>query len=675
MKIVLGHTVFLFLFLCLALNAFSQCDYETDKKIEKLLTQGQDRNRDFRLRVEFLQEAVEIAPECMQCRMILGEAFFGRAKTSANLSYRTAQEQFQAVLETCPDFHADAYYYMGVIQYTQEDWSGAMASFKAFLDFPMNEPEKISRNHDRMMKDVDEILDEVTFNAEFFDHPVPFNPQKVEGVSSNADEYLPMLSPDNEYLYYTRKYQRRAKGDLYGKEVEEFTMSHRDGFKSPFDQGAVLPPPFNIGDNYGGASLSVDNKELYVTVCRPDQSGYNNCDIYVSRFEKIYDERLAKEVTVWSELENLGPQINTREGWESQPSLSGDGNTLYFASARESSTENVEGGKSIDLFYSQRGADGKWGQAKALDATINGPGNEKSPFMHGDSKTLYFAANGYPGAGGYDIYFSRLQDDGSWTKPMNIGLPINTVEDEHGLIVSTDGKLAYYASLKIQGSVGFDIYRFELPKKAKPEKVVLIKGIMTDEAGEVLVDAKVSLNYVESKKVTEVKVNKDDGSYAAIVNVEKEPVVLSVEKADHVFQAELIRVADAEEVVVKRDMTVKKAIIGEPYTIDDIYYTTSSADIDNDSKAVLVVFAQYLKKNPRLKIAIHGHTDNIGNPSDNLTLSTDRAFEVMSFLQSQGIPASSLSFKGFGETKPIADNSTGEGRAKNRRTEFIITAK
>ena len=668
------HSILL-LFLGIASIASAQCDFEPDKKITKLLETGQDRNKDYRTRLEALQESVEIAPECLECRMILGETLFNRAKTSANLSYKAAEEQFQAILEACPDFHADVMYYMGVIQYGQEQWSAAAETFKAFLDFPMNDANKISRNHERKVQDVEDILKEVTFNAEFFDHPVPFNPNKVEGVSSNADEYLPMLSPDNEYIYYTRKYQRKAKGDLYGKEVEEFTMSHRDGLKALFDQGEALPPPFNIGDNYGGASLSVNNKELYVTVCRPDQSGYNNCDIYVSRFEKKFDERLSKEVTLWSELENLGTNINTREGWESQPSLSGDGNTLYFASARESSTENAEGGKSIDIFYSQRGLDGKWGQARPLDAAINSPGNEKSPFMHGDSKTLYFSANGYPGAGGYDIYFSRLQDDGSWTKPQNIGLPINTPEDEHGLIVSTDGKLAYYASLKIQGSVGFDIYRFDLPERAKPEKVVLIKGALTDEAGEKLEDAKITLNFVESKRVEEVKIDKQDGTYAALVNVEKEPVVLTVEKEDHVFQAELISAADADEVVVERDMTVKKVSLDEPYTIDDIYYKTSSADIDQDSKAVLVVFAQYLKKNPRLKIAIHGHTDNIGNPSDNLTLSTDRAFEVMSFLQSQGISGSSLSFKGFGATKPIADNSTAEGRSKNRRTEFIITAK
>ncbi|MDA0973022.1 MAG: OmpA family protein [Bacteroidetes bacterium] len=666
-------SILLVLGLSTSLNA--QCDYEPDKKVAKLLASGLDKNNSVRERMEALQDAVDTDPECLPCRMALGEAYFERARTSTSVSYGSAMEQFQVLQDLCPGYHSDLSYYMGTILYSQEEWSLAASAFKTFLEFPMDDPAKLSRGYDRRLEDVREVLKEVEFNAQLFENPVPFDPRKVEGVSSTSDEYLPMLSPDNAYIYYTRKYLRKAKGDLYGTEVEEFTLSQRAGMDEPFNAGEPLPQPFNVGDNYGGASLSVNNKELYVTVCRPDRAGYTNCDIYVSHYETRFDERLGQEVTTWGELENLGPKVNSKDGWESQPSLSGDGNTLYFATARETSTENAEGGKSIDIYYSQRGEDGSWGQARPLDATINGPGNEKSPFMHADSKTMYFSSNGYLGAGGYDIYYSRLHEDGSWTKPKNIGLPINTSEDEHGLIVSTDGKLAYYASSKIRGSLGFDIYRFELPEQAKPDRVVLVKGLVTDENGAPAQDAKVMLNFVESRKVREVKVDRKDGAYATIINVEDEPVVLTVEKADHAFQAQLYTVEDAEQVVVEKDMTLEKVSLDKPYRINDIFYSTNSADIDEDSKAVLRLFADYLKKNPKLKIAIHGHTDNVGNPSNNLSLSTDRAFEVMAYLQGQGIAPAALSFKGFGETKPVASNSTAEGRAQNRRTEFIITAR
>jgi outer membrane protein OmpA-like peptidoglycan-associated protein len=212
-----------------------------------------------------------------------------------------------------------------------------------------------------------------------------------------------------------------------------------------------------------------------------------------------------------------------------------------------------------------------------------------------------------------------------------------------------------------------------VPEKAKPEKVVLVRGEIRDEEGEIVRDAEVRLNFVESKRVERVEVDKEDGTYATIINVDTEPVVMTIEKEGHAFQAQLYTIESAKDVIVEKDVEVKKFELGKPYTIDDIYYATNSAEIDESSKLVLDQFASYLKAHPKLKIAIHGHTDNVGSNTDNQTLSTERAFEVMNYLQYKEVPASSITFKGFGSSKPIADNSKEEGRAKNRRTEFIIT--
>lgn len=656
----------------LGLRAQAQCDCEADKKYDKLISQSKDRKNDLRKRIEILNDAIDLQEDCMEARQLLGELYFKRAKSNSKISFNLAEQQFQEIAERCPDHHSDIYYYLGVIHYSQESWTASLEAFDRFVQFPMDDPSKISRSHDRKMADVDEIIEEVKFNVELYDNPVDFSPEKVEGVSTPADEYLPMLSPDNEQIFYTRKYERKAKGDLYGTQVEEFTESVREKLESAFDKGRALPTPFNLGDNYGGSSLSVNNKEMYITACRPASNGYNNCDIYVTRYEKTFNEASGKDEYAWGELENLGAAINTKDGWEAQPSLSADGNTLYFATARENSTDNGNGSPSIDIYYSMRGTDGRWGKARGISKSINGPGNEKSPFMHGDSRTLYFASDGLRGVGGYDIFFSRHEDDGSWSEPKNIGVPINTVEDEHGLIVSTDGKRAYYASSKIAGSLGYDIYRFEVPEKAKPDQVVLVRGQVKDEDGEAVRDARISLNYLDSKKVTEVSLDQEDGSYATIVNVEKEPVVMTIEKEDHAFQAQLFTSDDVEEFVQEVDLTVEKMEVGKPYAIDDIYYASNSAEIDSRSKLVLDRFADYLSRNPSLRISIHGHTDNVGRDSDNLTLSTERAFEVMTYLQSLGLPARSITFKGYGASRPIADNSTKEGRAQNRRTEFII---
>ncbi|NND94121.1 MAG: hypothetical protein HKN45_04600, partial [Flavobacteriales bacterium] len=430
-----------------SLPCLSQCECEEEKKYFKLLEQASDKKKyDLRKRIQFLENAQEIDEDCPDAIMMLGELYFKRAKSSPNISYRSAQGYFEDLSSRCPEYHSDIHYYLGIIYYTQENWTSALASFEQFLDFSHSPSEKMVRNSQKKIADVETVIEEVRFNAELFGNPVPFNPAKVNGVSGAWDEYLPMLSPDNENLFFTRKYNKKAKGDLYGREVEEFTASSREGVNSEFDSGKALPRPFNLGDNYGGASISVNNREMYVTVCKPDASGYTNCDIYVTRFSKTLDEKTGKEEYAWSELKNLGGGVNTKDGWEAQPSLSADANTLYFATARETSTENSEGGKSIDIYYSLRGKDGNWGKARSIGDVINGPGNEKSPFMHGDSRTLYFSSDGLMGVGGYDIFYSRIEDDGQWSLPKNIGVPINTSEDEHGLIVSTDGSLAYYAS-------------------------------------------------------------------------------------------------------------------------------------------------------------------------------------------------------------------------------------
>lgn len=659
----------------LAWNAQAQdhCEPTENKKAQKLYEQSQNKKKyDSRQRHGFLKDALDEDPDCVECYFALGESSFKRAQ-SGGTSYSASVEYFKSLIERCTHYHTDVYYYLGVAHYAMQDNAGAHQYFKAFVEFP-DEPERMSRDYTRKYDEVMEILPEVEFYAEFLNNPVPFNPLIVKGVSSEWDEYLPMLSPDNLLMFYTRKLERKAKGDLYGREVEEFTMSRREHPGGTFDNGEALPPPFNIGDNYGGVTLSVDNREMIITVCRPGKMGYTNCDLYSTTWEKVYDERTGKEIYTWGELENLGPNVNTDDGWEAQPSLSADGNTLYFATAREHSTPDAQGNPSIDIFYSVRGADGTWGVAKSIGESINTGGHEKSPFMHTDSKTLYFSCDSRPGAGGYDIFYTRQQEDGSWTTPKNIGVPINTAEDEHGLIVSTDGNRAYYASRGVPGARGLDIISFEMPEQARPEKVMLIKGEMTDESGQQMEDARVELHYAESKRVDRVPVNQETGSYVAVVNVEHEDVVMTIEKDGHAFEAHVYtkEMADESMGVAEVKSEVKPIRANEPYTIHDIFYATNSAEIDEKSKLVLAQFADYLSRNPNMKIEIAGHTDSRGDREMNMLLSQERAFEVKKFLEQSGVAAQRLSYKGYGPTKPVADNNTAEGRAKNRRTEFII---
>jgi outer membrane protein OmpA-like peptidoglycan-associated protein len=312
-----------------------------------------------------------------------------------------------------------------------------------------------------------------------------------------------------------------------------------------------------------------------------------------------------------------------------------------------------------------------------MGSVINTKGDEKSPFIHTDSKTLYFSSNGHNGVGGMDIFYSQQQKNGRWNKPKNIGYPINSEGDDLGFIVSTNGEKAYFSSSRFDNSGGWDIYSFNLYKEARPHKVVFIKGKLVDESGQAITDAKVELK-TSNGTTSSGMVDKKTGSYAVAVAVDdtKEKVVMVVKKKNGTFSAKAINTEEATKTPVKVKMQVHTLKTGTPFEIPDIQFATNSAVFDQESMFVLDNFVDYLKENSKLKIGIYGHTDNVGDPQKNLKLSQERAQSVRDYLVLMGVKSKRIvAVKGFGDTKPIASNNTAQGRAKNRRTEFIIMGK
>lgn len=664
----------LFSFFSFVLSAQSEdCKPSSNKKASKLYEQGITNPKlTDEERFDLFQKSVYADPNCVECHLAVGRMHYQFAN-ERRMSPQPALEAFEKVIAICPTFHADAHYYAGLIHYTNEDYKEAVRRFEDFLLFDQSAG-KVSRDHAEKEKDVARILPEIRFYVDFYENPVPYDPIRLENVNSQGDEYLPMLSPDNTLLFFTRKEKIKAKGDLYAREVETFMKAEKAGGNLDFGVPEPLPPPFNVGDNYGGVSLSLDNREMFVTVCKPVTSSYKNCDIYVTRFEREQSED-GRTVFIWSGLTNLGDAINTPEGWEAQPTISADGNTLYFATMREQTTPDRDGNPSIDIYYSTRDAQGQWATAKPIEGTINTAGNDKSPFIHADSRTMYFSSNGRPGAGGYDIYYSRQDENGKWATPRNLGYPINSTKDEHGLIVSTDGTTALFSSSNPEQSRSLDIYAFDLPRKARPEKVLILKGDVTNENGEPVTDARLELKYVDTKETREVAVDKADGHYAAVVNLrENEEVVVSVKSDTETlaFNSRVFTIADTLHTVQDLPLAMERLEPGRTYRMNDIRFATNSSRLDGASRKVLDEFADYLKENPKLRIEIGGHTDNVGDAYLNLVLSTDRAFEVFGYLQEMGVHHNRMSFKGYGDTVPVAPNDTPENRAKNRRTEFKI---
>lgn len=581
-------------------------------------------------------------------------------KKGNNLS--AAEKYFLKSIELCPDGMHDAYFQLGKIYFGLEKYDLTISNLNSYL--------KKSENidDDSVYVEAKEILEWAKQINDIKSKPVKFNPRVVEGISSPDDEYLVIITPDNEKAFYTRKtkvktMQSWSGGDDY---KEMFFVSNRiaDANKllseRPFDKGKPMPEPFNMNANEGGATVTIDNKEMILTICKYEDKknpSYANCDLYYTKFE----------YGMWRDLEKIDA-VNTPNYWESQPSISSDGKDLYFISDRPG------GMGGYDIYLSQRDENGNWGVPKNLGKNINSKGNEKSPFIHTDSKTLYFSSAGHPGVGGYDIFYSRLDKNGNWQKAVNIGYPINTSYDDVGFFVSTNGKYGYFGSNNMQEGIGgWDFYSFDLYEEARPEKVLFVKGTVKNEIDDTPVDAKVQLKNIETKEIKEIPVDIETGDYVAAIPFDAD-FLLTVKKADFVYENAYISKDDTTFDEPKQlDIDLEPVVVGKSYRMNDIYYKSNSAELLPESKKVLDDFIDFLNENPNIKAKIQGHTDNIGSDAFNMTLSEERAKSVFNYLIENGVKAHRLSYKGFGESKPVDTNDTEAGRAMNRRTEFLIT--
>lgn len=443
-----------------------------------------------------------------------------------------AKQWFRTLEEVCPSYQGHlAYYWLGRMNHEDGNDSIAAGYFQKYLDNeaePPKEYKKIAQN----------LVDEYNIVDRLLSNPVPFNPNKVKGVSTEHDEYLPMLTPDNEWVYFTRK--RNTAPDVTlppntpGNDDKEYFSQSKALTVDSFTRGMALGKPFNqhlqpildVSSNnklkgLGGACLTPDNKTMYLTanlyIVPLKGSGYDNTGLMTSEYKNGR----------WTPLRNLG-SINDENGertWEGQPTISSDGQLMVFASARESSVSREWNGNeyfTMDLFYCKKDKSGRWTAPVNMGELINTKGNEKTPFLHTDSRTLYFASNGHPGMGGYDIFYTRMDENGNWTKPTNIGYPINTEKDQHGLIVSLNGKTAFFTSGE-QGNPrtgGLDLVSFPLYESARPEKVAMMKGTLKDENGNPVKNGKISITDKKTGEVHNGLVDEETGDYVVVVPIE-----------------------------------------------------------------------------------------------------------------------------------------------------------
>lgn len=634
---------------------------------------------DYNKRIETIAQAIKIQPEntflyyTYATQMLLEGNRLIKSDYTPDRGLKTLRNSrkiYIKALEYCPNYSAEALNQIITISLQNKEIDIAIEWIYKYINSENNFISS-DANFEKNKLKYEKIQQDIEDEKKFYGNQVPFNPKLVKNVSTENDEYFPMISPDNEFIFFTRKHEKRNLGDIKGRIVEEFTYSVRSSAFSDFSIGEAFEYPFNDGSfkNYGAATMSVDNKEMIICACKeetPNDKPYLNCDLYVTTYRR--SGKGGNDFS-WSQLINLGKNINTADGWEGQPCLSSDGRTLYFATSRAESQDN-------DIYVSYRDENGNWLKAVPF-YEANTSGKDKSPFFHQDGETFYFVSSSTAdrkGFGGLDIFYMR-REEGKWTKPKNIGTPINTQSDEIGLFISADGKLAYYSSKREND---WNIYSFELYEEARPKEVVILKGEVKDEDGKPIANAQIEINYTASGESEKVKVNEEDGKYVAVIQlnkIETQDILITALTENHSFESKVLSKENlkSETVSVEAEpIKVEKLKEGLSFEIDNLLFASGSAELQNKSKVILDGFSRYLKEKSTIQIEIQGHTDDIGNDANNLKLSEDRCKAVYDYLILKEVDKSRLTFKGYGETDPKFPNNSEENRTKNRRTEIKI---
>jgi outer membrane protein OmpA-like peptidoglycan-associated protein len=630
-------------------NKYSSTSAKAIKLLEKAQLSFEARKDDDA--IDLLQKAIKIDPNFIEAYMFLADIYGEHKK------YKDALEASKAAILISADFYKSAYYKMGFWSIKLKQYEEAEKYFEHFLTYKGMGAQFIAN--------AKLGLSSATFAKNAIKNPVPFNPINMGAeVNSTEPDYLPVLTADEQTLIYTRLIPKDPNSSEKGlrNKTEDFYGCKKVNGK--WSKAVNLGPPINTFGNEGAECISADGQTIIFTACEEidgypgGRKGYGSCDLFITK-------RLANGS--WSAPENMGKPINT-DGWESQPSLSSDGLTLYFTSKRA-------GGKgSSDIWKCTKNAAGKWANLTNLGDSINTPGFDESPFIHPDNKTLYFVSDNWPGMGSRDIYLSRIKDDGSFSTPINLGYPINTDENERDFFVSANAKTAYFSSEREGGVGALDLYSFDLYEAARPQAVSYVKGKVFNKENNNGLEAKFELIDLESgQMVMQASSMAGSGEFLVCLPVNKN-YLMNVSKTGFLFASENFSLKGLQNNLNGYEMNMPLTPIkaGEKVVLKNIFFETGSFNLKEESKIELQKLKSFLVQNAAISIEISGHTDNVGDKKSNQILSENRAKAVYEYLIAHEIPKERLSYKGFGDTTPIDDNSTEKGKANNRRTEFMI---
>lgn len=561
------------------------------------------------------------------------------------------------------------YFFFNYGAYYQQigDYAHAIENYKKFI-------KKEDKEKEIIRSEVKNYLAQCEYGIKAIEQELPVTIQALsDSVNSEYSDAAPSVSADGSQLIYTTRRPENRGGDLAndGLYFEDIYVSNWNEKKKCWGKATGLEGSINSKEHDAATSISPDGNYIFV---------YRNIE-GVTKSGDIYFSKLGSTGR-WSSPKPM-EGINSSY-FESSACVTPDGNTVFFVS------ERIRGGfGNSDIWMSQKIGKNLWDKPVNLGDVVNTPEDEIGVFIHPDGKTLFFASKGHfdKNLGGYDIFRTVRQEDGSWSAPENVGYPINTYRDERHFVLTTDGSAAYFTAQRDSNRKDMDIYQIDFSsynimtgeEVVKAPVLKNVKGKIIDGLTKKVVEIKLAAT--ESETGEEFDLSTDEkgeffntlkAGHTYTVKGQKEgyvpfeqTITLTEDEEGNtaMFNFELERIDKIEIVDLKL------------FEVQKIYFESSSAktEIGAAARKELDLFIEQMKKAPKLTVELSGHTDASGPEEINEKLSLKRAKMVAKYFTDNGIDSKRIITLGLGSSMPIADNITEEGKAKNRRVEVKLS--
>lgn len=608
---------------------------------DKAQTQAKERN---------FTKAIETLTVLNQKFPSLGEPYVLRGSLlKAMGDNRPAFEAYRDGLAKLPaDVNrANDYYTLGELAMSFGEYETAAESYRRLL--------KTGPKGQRFAPRAQRQLLNCEFAAKALANPIGVQPSRLEApLNTFRFQYFPALTADNRFLLFTGRPTSESGEDLFVSKM------NKDG---SIGDPASISPFINTPYNEGAGTISGDGKTLVFASCdRPNSVG--NCDLYISR----------RTGNKWSKPQNLGRTVNSVE-WDSQPTLSADGRTLYFTSTRR-------GGQGLeDIYVTTQDANSNWTPARNLGRPVNTPGKDMAPFIHASSSTLYYVTDGLVGMGGLDVYRCEMQSPTVWSEPVNLGYPLNTHENEASLFISSDNHRGFCSrsraaepGVRKEQDRPVELFSFEVPPQVRArETSTYTQGRVFDAVTKKPIQADVQLYDLNTDELTQyVTSDSENGDYTVVLNEGRQYAMYAA--ADKYLMSSLsLDYSDKRSFdPLVLDIYLEPVRSGRSIVLNNLFFDTREYALKPKSRTELNRLVGFMKQYPEVQVEVIGHTDDVGSDEDNLVLSQNRAKSVYSYLISQGVKVNRLRFKGYGESKPLVANDTESHRQQNRRIELRI---